>query len=667
MSTDFENELRDLFREKAAEAPLATPTMPASAPQQVLRRGRLHQVGTVLGSAALVVGLIVGSVAGLTRILGEGPDAFDTGGYEVFERTATIEAFTVTSPSDWYLVNQWPLSMLIAVEVSGGSSSACVAVPENVVQECDDTPSARTSSPIPVPYGLPMLQLSNVDLGVDTNACEDGIPDDGAALYVALDYDRAIAGIADPSIGRWPAELEEPGAAGGACGPGRYAHFTVNGEPFFAWLGTGQGVSEEDRTAVEASFETMSAIPDWTPTPPDHTTPGYVIAGGASESGESWRLELRPGSPNIELSLARANQALVRLPLDEALSGSSFEPDRTDPIFGAIVKRATGVEFRPGEENVYLDLGESPVAGTIVPLPPSLGAADFDLFFIDPPEGYADLGGHVIALGLAEPSAEPSVSAPPVAEARGDEVVLKGAYEEQTWLARFTGAFAEGTACIHVTIVQPSEPSCHERVETTLADDQPSSDSWTTDTLHLQVSSVVAEVVELRFRSDDDVLVPWEFQCSMGPLGWTDPDRKVCVIVLPPNGSGTLEFLDSQGTVLFEQGMGWGVPDPEEPVPTPVNPVHGGTYWAVYPWFGAAGDREADDVSAWLLEQYGIEAFPSDLACDQGAAEALGTDAERGIGVYFETDDEANEFASQAGLLDHTRRVIAQVTTYCLD
>src|SRR5688572_3850050 len=124
MSTDFENELRDLFREKAAEAPLATPAMPASAPRQVLRRSRLHQMGTVLGSAAVVAALIVGSVAGLTRILGEGDDdRAGNGGYEIFERTATIEAFTVESPSDWYLVNQWPTSMLIAVEGSGGCSS----------------------------------------------------------------------------------------------------------------------------------------------------------------------------------------------------------------------------------------------------------------------------------------------------------------------------------------------------------------------------------------------------------------------------------------------------------------------------------------------------------------------------------------------------------------
>ena len=91
MTTDFENELRDLFREKAGEAPLASPTLPASAPPRVLRRGRLHQAGTILGSAVVVVALIVGSVAGLTRILGEGDDIVGSDNYEVFQRTATIE------------------------------------------------------------------------------------------------------------------------------------------------------------------------------------------------------------------------------------------------------------------------------------------------------------------------------------------------------------------------------------------------------------------------------------------------------------------------------------------------------------------------------------------------------------------------------------------------
>jgi hypothetical protein len=185
--------------------------------------------------------------------------------------------------------------------------------------------------------------------------------------------------------------------------------------------------------------------------------------------------------------------------------------------------------------------------------------------------------------------------------------------------------------------------------------------------LAVVVGSVPPEVVEIRFTSDSGNTTPSQSQCRMGPIGWTDPDRRVCAIALPPQDGGTFEYLGSDGDVLFEDGMAWFVSQGEPVAPMPVDPVHGGTYWAVYPWVGAAGDREADDVSAELFAQFGIEAFPGDLACDQGAAEALGTDAEQGIGVYFETDDEANAFALQAGLLDHTRRVIARVTTYCLD
>ena len=65
---------------------------------------------------------------------------------------------------------------------------------------------------------------------------------------------------------------------------------------------------------------------------------------------------------------------------------------------------------------------------------------------------------------------------------------------------------------------------------------------------------------------------------------------------------------------------------------------------------------------------FGIEAHAGELACDQGAAETLGTDAEHGIAVYFATEDEANTFALQAGMLGHEAGpLVAQVTTYCLD
>jgi hypothetical protein len=665
MSTDFENELRDLFREKAGEAPLARPSLPASAPKQVLRRGRLHQVGTVLGSAAVVVALIVGSVAGLTRILGEGGSDRDIGGgSEVFRRTVTVEAFTVGSPSDWYLVNRWPLSMLIAVEGSGGSSSACVAVPGGTVQECEDTPGAETSSPIPVPYGLPMLQLSNVDLGLGANACEGGLSPDAAVLYVAMDYERSIA---DGGAGLDPFPPGEPGippVGDGPCGPGRYAHFTVNGEPFFTWIGVGTGVSAEDREIVETSYEMMSAIPDWEPSPPNETTPAYVIAGGAYGPGDEWRLELRYQGDSLRLSLedGPAPQVLV---VDESAAPVAWSG--ADPIFGAVVEGATGVEFLAQEgTETFVALGGSPIPGTIVPVPPTIDAFDLDLFFIDPPGPNGELVGDVAVLGV---DAETTPSAPPVGEPREEVVELSGVYEGATWRVAFTGRFDDQSACIEPLIDgDVFGQTCPEPVNSTLASGYPPHlESWS-GTFFLRAGSVPIEVVEIRFVSDDDAIVPTDFLCEMGPSGWTGPDVKVCVQLLPTSGYGTIEYVDAAGNVVADEGMAWGTGTAEPEAPTPVNPVHGGTYWAVYPWVGAPGSREADDVSASLLQEFGIEASPGDLACDEGAAEALGTDAEQGIGVYFETEDEANAFAHQAGLLGHEADpAVARVTTYCLD
>lgn len=649
MTTDFENELRDLFREKAGEAPLAAPTLPASAPQRVLRRGRLHQVGTVLGSAVVVVALIVGSVAGLTRIVGEGDDIFGSDNYEVFQRTATVEAFTVASPSNWYLVNEWPSSMLIAVEGSGGSSSTCAFVPGAGVEECEDTASVETSSPIPVPYGLPMLQLSNVDLGLSANVCADGVPEDGAALYVALDYDAAIAGIADPSIQEFPPGTGLPPEGDGPCGPGRYEYFTVNGERFFSWIGVGSDASDEDRETVETSYEMMSAIPDWTPTPPNETTPAYVIAGGDHGPGDDWRIELRPSGDAIQLSLEGGPAP------DVLLTDGSAAPvswTGTDPIFGAITKAATGVEFRP------TDAGDT-IPGTIMPLPPSL-PFDLDLFVI---EGTVGLIGEVVALGVDQPSL---VSPPPISEPRDEVVKLSGTFEGRSWSVRFTGSFAERNPCIRVTLADVYEPLCVEQLETSLAGAEPSMHIWATNELALFAGAVPPTVQELVFFDQSGREVAIDYECRMGPLGWTDPDRKVCAIALPPEGSGTLRYNDANGVNLFLEDMGWG--SAEADMAAPVDPLHGGTYWAVYPWVGPTGDPAANAMVGHLFDQFGIQAIQGEVGCDQGAAEALGTDVEWRVAVYFDTRGDAQAFADQLALSAGVTDVqVAQVTTNCLD
>ena len=288
------------------------------------------------------------------------------------------------------------------------------------------------------------------------------------------------------------------------------------------------------------------------------------------------------------------------------------------------------------------------------------------MFFI---EGVGGTAGEIVIDGTGSiGTISPSPSPDGVAAPRGDELVLSGGSRGRTWLVRFTGSFADGDPCIDVTIAsETNAPLCHDEDPNPLTGQDPSADSWVTEDLALFVTSVDPAIVELRYRSDDGTEVPSDYQCAMGPTGWTDPDRRVCVLPLPPQGSGTIQFLDADGTVLFEHGMGWGSSEAAPPVPA-VDPVHGGTYWAVYPWVGAADSPEADDVSAQLLAEFGIEAFPGDLSCDEGAAAALGTNAPQGIGVYFETRDDADAFALEVDAADDGQHaVIARVTTYCLD
>jgi hypothetical protein len=669
MTTDIERELRELFREKAGEAPTGTFDTSGVTPREVLRRGRRRQVGTVLGSAAIVLVLIVGSVAGLNAVLRGEEDPFTIGDYEVFERTATIEAFTVTSPSDWYLVNEWPLSLQMAVG-SGSSSGECTAAAAGAGQPSPVCTSSEPSVQVePLPHGLPMFQLSNVDMGLDAVSCGQDLPPDAAVLYVGLDFERAIFGAKDPSIGPWPVGLGEPEAADGPCGAGRYAIFSVNGEPFFAWVGFGEGVTDADRSTTLAAYESMTVDGAWEPVPPDDITPAYVIAGGIRANGDSWRLDLRPRERSPELflegvdpSFAGVDTRIRHDPIDPAIpiefccgwTDGTAGTILVDVTFGFVRKDATAVELEVMEGD---ELTGRVLPGTIVPMPPSLGSFGSDLFFIP---GTAGLAGQVVPRGL-----EGTESPPSVEERRGTAVELNGQLLGQDWSVRFIGAFSEETACMRSRIADAVGEICPGSLETSLAGSQPSLHSWVTDHLAVFAGSVPLGVAEIRFTSDDGTDLPSQFGCEIGPVGWTDPDKKVCAIALPPEGSGTLQYLDATGAVLFEDGNGWGSATAASP--TTVEPVHGGTYWAVYPWVGAAGSREADDVSAWLVQEFGVEAFPGDLACDQGAAEALGTDAEQGIGVYFETADQANAFALQAGLLDHTRRVIARVTTYCLD
>jgi hypothetical protein len=165
------------------------------------------------------------------------------------------------------------------------------------------------------------------------------------------------------------------------------------------------------------------------------------------------------------------------------------------------------------------------------------------------------MAGEAVAVG---PDGETIDGPTSVGRLRQDVVKLSGSLLGHDWSARFSGAFGDESACIRVPIGEPYHPLCLKQLETSLAGPQPSLHGWLTEELMVFAGSVPPEVVEVRFTSDDGTQPPSQFRCQVGPSGWTNPDKNVCAIALPPEGSGTLQYLDASGAVLFEEGNGWG-------------------------------------------------------------------------------------------------------------
>jgi hypothetical protein len=321
---------------------------------------------------------VIGSLAAV-RALSEGTDRTPTpaedpwAGYEVFERTAQVHSFTITSPSDWYLVDQ-------------GKWARPIANQEPIESRV-----------------IPVLMLSNRDHGLTTSPCFDAgfsVGPTDAILTVAYDaaYFDEHRGQAD-ALPKAPALFGTGGFEDdGPCGAGTYVPFAVADLPFVGHFLFGSAVTVEDREQLIRAFETMrspSALIDSTPTGTrrDHPTGAYVIAGGENAAGP-WTLELRPQSDpgyiaNVQLELMTAEGQVW-------VAGGPFTVDADrpiqqgggDPTFGAVTQEASGVELQ-------LEEGTPPIPAQVVPLPPSM-PFDFDLFFVS---NDSDVQGSAIALG----------------------------------------------------------------------------------------------------------------------------------------------------------------------------------------------------------------------------------------------------------------------------
>lgn len=107
------------------------------------------------------------------------------------------------------------------------------------------------------------------------------------------------------------------------------------------------------------------------------------------------------------------------------------------------------------------------------------------------------------------------------------------------------------------------------------------------------------------------------------------------------------------------------------PFPSPKSQLeHGGEAWAVY--LAVAGDF-ADpslDEAAATAQSYGFFAGATDINCDQGAAEAVGLapgGSEAVVGVYFDSEVDANQFVLAIEARGHAVAGVGLVQTFCLD
>ena len=440
MNDDMERRLRELFEDKATESAAAS-----RPPEPVVKRARRRQVGTIAVSVVTVIALAGVSFAGIRTLNGTGErglmpadiSPYDSGRYPVFERTAQIESLSVTSPSDWYLVNQWPLGitdrepdLLLVHRLARAIPAAVVRCSGSYGASGSYGPSGSdgnsicTSSPSPEVEidALPLLQLSNRDLGLTMPACGLGgtppmtMTGDDAVMEVVIDGQALGGGSLSDTVSRNEAlTIDGSGEPDDdLCGAGYYRKFVAGGIPYVAWASFGPEVTDEDR-AVALNALTLAERRI-------HRSERHAIAlTGVCARGHRWwaaraqaleprRRQRRPRLGERERSIRRPGTGdftVPDVPVEDCCAGPSRWRRAADIAsearaprrfrFGAVTKEATGVELRPSD-------GSDPVPGTLVPLPPSLMNFPFDLFFLDA----GALNGKIVATGLATPTVTPS-------------------------------------------------------------------------------------------------------------------------------------------------------------------------------------------------------------------------------------------------------------------
>lgn len=392
------------FLERMADEIDVSPVDPQG-PAKRARRYRSVSMGVFV--VAIVAIVSAGSI-GLRSLTETGPKPAQNptvgpvpkGSRPMFQHTATIGAFTVTSPSDWSLVDYWG-------DYNG------------------DDPTALDKP-------IPLLEVTNFDAGLSTPVCEtepgqpSRLPSDGVAIFVTVGNDGTdVADLCGGSI------------AASSTG-------TVGPAPYHSVMTVGPAVTEGDRAAAEEIWNSMT----WAVNLTFYTrgrSPRYVLDGWQDGTANSL-LEALPSKRNVELSsievdgsgVGESTVTNVDVPRPNAVQGDTF---------GAVTEDAARVEMR-------LASGGEPLVARLIDLPDTLDFP-FDAYvFESQPKPTATR--EVVAMGTG--GAVLGSNLPPLVESmRVGTVHAFGT----TWNVK-ASRDAEGfwtTACVEpATIGSASEP-----------------------------------------------------------------------------------------------------------------------------------------------------------------------------------------------------------------
>lgn len=296
------------------------------------RRNQRIMAGA-LAFAVVVAGILVFVASLRSQRVPADPDIAPENTRPVFERTTTVGGLTVTSPSDWYLVDYWGDWNPDAISLDGNA--------------------------------MPLLELTNFDPGLSTPVCDAGeptrLPADGVAIFVKVGNDGSdVADLCGGSI-----EDSSTGTVGPTWGDGGTT-------TYHAVITTGPEVTERDRAIAQEIWRSM-AWGDLTHYTRERS-PRYVLDGWQDGPAISL-LEALRSDRNVELSLieieslgsAGSDIEIVGVPQPNASEGETF---------GAVTENAARVELhRAGVA--------TPLVARLIDLPPSL-AFGFDAYVFEP-------------------------------------------------------------------------------------------------------------------------------------------------------------------------------------------------------------------------------------------------------------------------------------------